>query len=242
MSISKFFKGVGAIVEGTAKITGEAIGGVCNVVAEATGAETIKQVGNLAKNSTHQTGKILNNLSVGLGQTTEGFIEDNPAMRDQGLSQMGNTVVATAKGIGTGLAVTGQKVYELGDAVINDDMDRAKVALKEVAIIGGAAILSVGILEVTGVTDFVPNDADQSSLALNTASSAEISSVEVNPDVHHVDPHYVNGYTTAEDTQVNGYWRDGDGDTSVNVSKEDGGGYMQTNPDGTVLNNFNHKG
>lgn len=241
MSISKFFKGFGAVVEGTAKITGEAISGVCDVVADATGAESIKQVGNIAKNSTHQTGRILNNLSIGIGQTTEGLIEDNPAMLDQGLSQMGNTVVDTAKGIGTGLAVTGQKVYQLGDAVINDDMERAKSALKEVAIIGGAAMLSIGILEVAGVTNIVPSDIDTSGFNPEVASVETVGD-SINPNTHHVDPHYVSEYTTASGNHVDGYWRDGDGDTSMNLSKEDGGGYMQTNPDEIITNNFSYKG
>lgn len=42
-----------------------------------------------------------------------------------------------------------------------------------------------------------------------------------------VDPHYVRGYYRADGTYVEGYWRDGDGDTSIDLTKEEGGGYIR---------------
>lgn len=54
---------------------------------------------------------------------------------------------------------------------------------------------------------------------------------EENPNSHGVAPHYVEGYYRADGTYVEGYWRDGDGDTSVNHTAEQGGGWNQSNPD-----------
>ena len=48
-----------------------------------------------------------------------------------------------------------------------------------------------------------------------------------NMKVTFVNPHYVEGYTNKNGTEIEGYWRDGDGDTSVDISKEDGGGYFR---------------
>ncbi|MBO1515195.1 hypothetical protein [Metabacillus bambusae] len=42
-----------------------------------------------------------------------------------------------------------------------------------------------------------------------------------------VDPHEVSGYVRSDGTQVAGYTRDGDGDTSVDRSLEEGGGYFR---------------
>ncbi|MDW0116251.1 DUF3892 domain-containing protein [Sporosarcina thermotolerans] len=56
---------------------------------------------------------------------------------------------------------------------------------------------------------------------------------------HFVNPHDVSGYTRGDGTVVEGYYRDGDGNTDINLSKEDGGGYIRTNPDGDPSNNLN---
>ncbi|MBM7606221.1 hypothetical protein JOC75_004269 [Metabacillus crassostreae] len=45
-------------------------------------------------------------------------------------------------------------------------------------------------------------------------------------NIHHVDPHWVNGYTRDDGTEVEGYWRGG----------EDG--YDRSNPDGDSSNNL----
>lgn len=43
-----------------------------------------------------------------------------------------------------------------------------------------------------------------------------------------VDPHQVDGYYKKDGSYVNGYWRDGDGNTSVNLTKSEGGGYWRS--------------
>ncbi|WJY26434.1 hypothetical protein [Sporosarcina trichiuri] len=45
-------------------------------------------------------------------------------------------------------------------------------------------------------------------------------------DPHFVHPHEVSGYERQDGTYVEGYYRDGDGDTSVNRTVEQGGGYF----------------
>jgi hypothetical protein len=57
-------------------------------------------------------------------------------------------------------------------------------------------------------------------------------------ETHFVEPHYVEGYEREDGIYVEGYWRDGDGDTTEDRSLEDGGGYEQTNPDDDLTNNL----
>lgn len=47
-------------------------------------------------------------------------------------------------------------------------------------------------------------------------------------DKEFVDPHWVKGYERKDGTFVNGYWRDGDGNTKINLDKEHGGGYFRS--------------
>ncbi|MCL7748751.1 hypothetical protein [Halalkalibacter alkaliphilus] len=58
------------------------------------------------------------------------------------------------------------------------------------------------------------------------------------PDLQFVEPHYVMSYTRNDGTHVEGYWRDGDGNTSVDRSFEDGGGYLRSTPDGDPSTNL----
>jgi len=58
------------------------------------------------------------------------------------------------------------------------------------------------------------------------------------PNNTFVDPHYVNAYEKQDGTNVEGYWRDGDGDTSTKLSSKEGGGYWRSHPDGHTNNNL----
>ena len=42
-----------------------------------------------------------------------------------------------------------------------------------------------------------------------------------------VSPHFVDDYTKSDGTTVSGFWRDGDGDTSVDLTEDEGGGYFR---------------
>ncbi|AQQ55137.1 hypothetical protein B0X71_14365 [Planococcus lenghuensis] len=55
---------------------------------------------------------------------------------------------------------------------------------------------------------------------------------------HFVQPHYVDAYIRADGTMVDGYFRDGDGNTMVDRTIDQGGGYIRSNPDGNSLNNL----
>ncbi|WP_156291261.1 DUF3892 domain-containing protein [Oceanobacillus salinisoli] len=60
-------------------------------------------------------------------------------------------------------------------------------------------------------------------------------------NTHFVEPHYVEGYMRKDGTYVEGYYRDGDGNPLTNLTKEQGGGYARTNPDGNPFNNLGEK-
>jgi len=57
-------------------------------------------------------------------------------------------------------------------------------------------------------------------------------------NTHFVNPHYVNGYFRSDGTYVEGYFRDGDGNSAIDTPAEMGGGYIRSNPDGNPFNNL----
>ena len=216
MGFSNFFKGAGKALEVIGDVAGSAMQEGCKAVSKATGIQEIEKVGDLAKLSTAQTGKILGSVVDGAGQTIEGMINNNDDLVKQGLGQIGTTAKNTAVGIGQGVLATGSMVVTSVEGVIEGDYDKAKNAAKNVGIVVAAGVVGLGIVE--GI-DMMENTA-------------------IPNNIHSVDPHYVSDYTRADGTQVDGYWRDGDGNTSVNLDKEHGGVYLQSNPDELLSNNL----
>ena len=218
MGFGDFFKGAGKALEVIGDVAGSAMQEGCKAVSKATGIQEIDKVGELAKLSTANTEKILGSVVDGLGQTTEGMINNDDALVRQGLGQIGTTTKNTAVGIGQGILATGSMVVTSVEGVIEGDYDKAKNAAKNVGVVVAAGVIGLGIIE-----------------GVDLLESAETPTPV---DIHSVDPHYVNDYVKADGTQVDGYWRDGDGNTSVNLDKEHGGGYLQSNPDGILSNNL----
>lgn len=218
MGFGDFFKAAGKTLEVIGDGVGSAMQEGCKAVSKATGIQEIEKVGDLAKLSTAQTGKILGSVVDGAGQTIEGIVNNDDALVRHGLGQIGTTTKNTAVGIGQGVIATGSMVVTSVEGVIEGDYDKAIKAAKNVGIVVAAGVIGLGVIE--GV-DLLENSETPNSI-----------------DVHSVDPHYVNDYVKTDGTQVDGYWRDGDGNTSVNLDKEHGGGYSQSNPDGILSNNL----
>jgi hypothetical protein len=111
--------------------------------------------------------------------------------------------------------------------------------VRNIARTGVIAVLSVGVLDAFDVVDIgvegPDGGLDHEVLAAHDA--AEIAGVE-EPGIHFVEPHEVSGYVRDDGTAVGPLWRDGDGDTSSDLTIEDGGGYWRTNPDGDPTNNL----
>jgi len=57
-------------------------------------------------------------------------------------------------------------------------------------------------------------------------------------DTHFVQPHEVKSYVRSDGTFVKGYYRDGDGNTSIDHTLSQGGGYFSSNPDVNPFNNL----
>ncbi|WP_213422628.1 hypothetical protein [Bhargavaea massiliensis] len=97
--------------------------------------------------------------------------------------------------------------------------------------------------EYTGNGDSIGNIIEhlQYKDPLVYASSVQFESFSPGSETHFVKPHYVNGYVKADGTVVNGYFRDGDGNSLTNLSVHEGGGYTRSNPDGNPFNNLNRE-
>lgn len=216
MSIGSFFKGAGKALEVAGSFTGSVMQESCKALSKATGIQEIETVGNLAKASTANTGKILSNVVDGMGQTIEGVVTNNDQLVMHGVTHIGTTAKTTVIGIGQGITATGSMIVTTVEGIAEGDYEKAKNAAKNVGVVVAAGIIGLGIVEGVDLVEHT----------------------DVPDNIHAVDPHHVSDYIKADGTHVDGYWRDGDGNTTIDLDKEHGGGYFQGNPDGILFNNL----
>lgn len=235
-----FLKGLGQFA---GEVTGKVLGGSVRVVGEITGSPFIKEIGNGVEKATINTGKTAGQLASGVFDVAKGVVKSDSAAVDNGLGDIGGAVSNTAKGV----VASAKYVYNNGKDVVtgikDDDMDKVKQGAKGLVAAAAVSVVAVGIIDVIdgvdGIGEFAAADSDvngDSDITVNSDpnpsvhpsdQSVEEASLE-NPNTHHVQPHYVDGYYRADGTYVEGYYRDGDGDTGVDNPN---GGYEQHNPD-----------
>ncbi|WEG16678.1 hypothetical protein PQ478_19565 [Alkalihalophilus pseudofirmus] len=137
------------------------------------------------------------------------------------IGEIGDGVKNASQFAGDKLGEAASGAWDIGASIVTQDSNRMDQGFNDLG-------------KATGDTQAIDGDG-----IVSAEESVSTTAESVEPGTHNVDPHYVNGYERADGTVVEGYWRDGDGDTSVNLSKEDGGGYERSNPDGDPTNNLN---
>lgn len=74
---------------------------------------------------------------------------------------------------------------------------------------------------------------------LKYSNQVEFKPLNINVgNTHFVESHYVDPYIRQDGTLIDGYYRDGDGNPDIDTPKNQGGGYLRSNPDGNPLNNL----
>lgn len=112
------------------------------------------------------------------------------------------------------------------DGIEEDDKTKVGKGLTFL-ILGGIGIGLVG--DALDAFEGLENLGGQSHIAV---PNMDISSIGIeatdSSNIHFVEPHEVSGYVTQDGTVVEGYFRDGDGDTSIDMTVSEGGGYFSS--------------
>ncbi|MGG0936982.1 hypothetical protein ABHN11_12840 [Brevibacillus centrosporus] len=218
-----FLKDLG---KGLGQIAGGVVGGTINLVGEITDSKALKEIGEGVYHASSKAGETLGTFASGAVDVVGGIVSKDDRQIENGFGDMGSAVNDTYQGVKAGVI----NVIDNGGKVIeglkNDDFESVKQGGTNLIKTAAIATFAVGVADFIGV---VGDDG-----VIETAESHEVTDT----DVHEVKPHWVNGYERAEGTYVEGYWRDGDGNTSVNLTEEEGGGYLRSNPDGMLENNL----
>lgn len=237
-----FLKGLGQFA---GEVTGKVLGGTVRVVGEVAGSQFIKEIGNEVEKATINTGKTAGQLASGAFDVAKGIIKQDGDALDNGLSDIGSAVTTTAVGVATSAKYVYNSGKDVAVGIKEDDYDKVKSGAKGLVTAAAVSVIAVGLFESIDVADSGVESADleadagvESDLDSGTTTEtvdidqnadlhADEASIE-NPNTHNVDAHYVNEYTRSDGTHVEGYYRDGDGNT--NIDNPDGE-YEQSNPD-----------
>ncbi|WP_175478165.1 MULTISPECIES: HNH endonuclease [unclassified Bacillus (in: firmicutes)] len=141
------------------KTAGFVVGGPIQVIGELTGFEVVEDIGKGVRKASECAGETVGQAAGGVVGTVSGIINDNPAQRDQGLSEMGSAVGRTAKGV----YQTAKHTVQNGGEVIGGlmDGDHGRVKKGAISIVKTVAIgaLAVGVVDVIDGVDIA--DAEE---------------------------------------------------------------------------------
>ncbi|MDN4493069.1 hypothetical protein [Ureibacillus aquaedulcis] len=246
--------------EGAGWLIGNATGGIIKGVGELTDSDFIRDIGDGVKNSTEFAGKQLGNVAEGVWNVGSGIVTKDDYKIDHGFDDLGEGIGNTAKAIGQGISSTVNNIGDVAGGLKAGDSDRALYGAKQLGKTALIATLGVTVLDIADVVDVNGNEggfdngnngdnlatseiakangfdggsndvststsAFERMMDINQNSAGNIDYVQAdNSNSHSVEPHWrtlSNGDTI---------WVDGDGDTSVNQSIEEGGGWTQSNP------------
>jgi hypothetical protein len=213
-----FLKAIGT---GLGAGIGAVFGGGAYLVGEITGSKIMKEIGEGTFQASMKAGETLGTAAGGVYDIVAGTITSDHSQVNQGLNDVGSAISETATGIKNGVENIIENGAKVVEGIKEDNFELVKEGGANLVKTAAVATLAVGVADYTGVI----GDDGVSDVAADSVDG--VTTTVENPNMHHVEPHWVNGYERADGTYVEGYWRDGDGDTSVN----NGTGWMQHNPD-----------
>lgn len=221
---------------GAGLVTGLALGGPFAILGEITGWDMATNIGEKIIRSTTQAGEIIGEAASGGINATVGVFSEDTEAYEKGKKQLTSAGKTLGKGIVHSVENVVDNTGNIIDGIRYGDEELLKEGAKNLITTTAAGIIGFGVID--GVAD-IALDADalvtdastDSNIAVNSGDMASQQNMaSSNMEQHFVNPHEVSSYVRSDGTYVEGYIRDGDGDTSINRTVEQGGGYLQGNP------------
>lgn len=171
-----FLKTVGKYAGKTA---GFVVGKPIQVIGELTGFEAVEDIGKGVRKASEFAGETVGQAAGGVVGTVSGIINDNPAQRDQGLSEMGSAVGRTAKGVYQTAKQTVQNGGEVIGGFMDGDHDRVKKGAISIAKTVAIGALAVGVVDVVDGVDVADAEETGSDASLVEDVPFETKTIEL---------------------------------------------------------------
>ena len=107
----------------------------------------IQEVGSGVKSASRRTGQIAGGLAEGTWNTASGMINKDEVKRDEGLNELKDTTVQTAKGFGNALKQTAVNGKDIVEGAFSSDKEQLIKGAKGIGKTVAIATLAVGIAD-----------------------------------------------------------------------------------------------
>ena len=206
----------------TGEVTGKVIGEGIKLIGNATDSDFLKEVGEGVYQTTKNSGEILGQFAEGSYTMVKGAIGKDKDEVVEGLKDVGAATGRTVTGIGKGMKNTVVSSFEVVSGAINDDSEAMKQGASKLAKTALIGAFSIGVLDAM---DIIGDDGAEIDLtdSGDIRDYGEEIDLTDSGDISFVHPHVVH-------TDGGDYWRDGDGDTGIDLSISEGGGFLRSSP------------
>lgn len=213
----------------TGSIVGGVLGGATELVGEAVGSDFIKDIGNGVNKASVNAGNTVGQAADGVVGIAKGIVKKDSCKTEEGLGQLGDALERTVGGMAKGIGYIAENGIGMIENISEGDEEKAFKNAKNLVKVLAVSALAVGVADYVGI---IGDDISDVEDGLDLFGTVELDDYEMDnideSDFHFVKPHYVESHMRGDDF-IEGYWRDGDGDTDVDLTESQGGGYIRSN-------------
>ncbi|MGG1400178.1 HNH endonuclease [Bacillus salipaludis] len=151
-----------SVIKKTGSFLGEVVGTITGepikFIGKKLNNDYIQEIGDGVKKATTNTGVTIGSIAEGTWNTASGLINKDENKRDEGIKELKNTTIQTAKGMGQSLKSTYINGKDVVQGVVTNNKDQLIKGAKGIGKTVAVATLAVGVLDALDVVDVVDID------------------------------------------------------------------------------------
>lgn len=176
------------------KVAGTITGEPIKFIGKKFNSEYIQEIGDGIKKATTNTGVTIGSIAEGTWNAASGLINKDEDKREEGMKELKNTAIQTAKGMGHSIKGTYINGKDVVQGVVTNDKDQLIRGAKGIGKTVAIATLAVGSLDALDVIDVVDLDLDGVDNRVQAATIDSDTGVEVgdtseigDEQIHHIE-------------------------------------------------------
>lgn len=159
------------------KVVGTVTGEPIKFIGKKLNNDYIQEIGDGIKKATTNTGATIGGLAEGTWNTASGLINNDENRKDEGVKELKNTAIHTAKGVGQSLKSTYINGKDVVQGVATNDKEQLIKGAKGIGKTVAVATLAVGALDMLDIVDVVDVDGVDNHVKAETIDSEMGNSV-----------------------------------------------------------------